>query len=64
MKSHFYKLYPFFQKRVCLLIVYILFVKLECSTVILNGLNDFSYAEEIEIEDLWNWYVFDFSFSK
>ena len=44
--------------------VYTLFVKLECSTVILNGLNDFSYAEEIEIEDLWNWYVFDFPFSK
>ena len=44
--------------------VYTLFVKLECSTVILNGLNDFSYAEKIEIEDLWNWYVFDFLFSK
>ena len=42
--------------------VYTLFVKLECSTVILNGLNDFSYAEEIEIEDLWNWYIFDFPF--
>ena len=44
--------------------VYTLFVKLECSTVILNGLNDFSYAEKIEIEDLWNWYVFNFSFSE
>ena len=29
--------------------VYTLFVKLECSTVILDGLDNFSYAEEIKI---------------
>ena len=41
--------------------VYTLFVKLECSTVFLNGLDDFSYAEEIKIFVIS---VFDFLFSK
>lgn len=46
--------------------VYTLFVKLECSKVILNGLNDFSYAEEIKIFIISGFVelVFDFTFSK
>ena len=46
--------------------VYTLFVKLRCSTVILNGLDDFSYAEEIKIFVISGFVelVFDFLFSK
>ena len=67
MKSHFfYKLCPLFQKRVCLFLVYTLFVKLKCSTVMLSGLNDFLYAEVIKIFVISGFVelVFDFPYSK
>ena len=46
--------------------VYTLFVKLEWFTVVLNGLNDFSYAEEIKIFVISGFVElpFDFLFSE